>query len=111
MTFSIASGWAIIDRWGASIFVMWAPACFAMSSWPASGMALSAVPTTAHDGIVFHAGGPDLSVSALNVIGLWVAARTAAAFRDVLPASASLNTLGLTYRSASPAGAPGTARG
>jgi hypothetical protein len=41
-------------------------------------MAWSAVPITAQDGMVFHAGTPDFWVSAMDVRGRWVAASTPA---------------------------------
>ena len=47
-----------MDRCGALTLVIWACAVWAMASCNASGMAWSAVPTTAHDGMVFHAGTP-----------------------------------------------------
>jgi len=68
----------IMDRWDASTLVIWACAVLAMASCNASGMAWSAVPTTAHDGIVFHAGTPVCWVSALVAIGRWVTASTRA---------------------------------
>ena len=45
-----------------------------MASSSAGGMAWSAVPITAHDGIVFQAGTPDFWVSAMELSGRWVAA-------------------------------------
>src|SRR5258708_26404151 len=67
-----------MDRWDASTLVIWACAVLAMASCNASGMAWSAVPTTADDGIVFHAGTPVCWVSALVAIGRWVTASTRA---------------------------------
>src|SRR5690349_1724437 len=47
-----------------------------MASCNASGMAWSAVPTTAQDGMVFQAGTPDGWVRAIVASGAWSAART-----------------------------------
>src|SRR6185437_5301911 len=76
MTLATVFGSAIIERWGALISVVRAPACFAIASWSVAGIAWSSVPITAHDGIVFQAGAVDFSVSALVASGLWVAAST-----------------------------------
>src|SRR6266849_3378548 len=65
-----------MERCGASTSVIRAPAVLAMASCNARGMAWSAVPTTAHDGIVSHAGTPVCWVSAIVAIGSWVAAST-----------------------------------
>ena len=67
-----------MERCGASTLVTWACAVWAMASCKAGGMAWSAVPTTAHDGIVFHAGTPLFWVSAIVAIGSWVTASTCA---------------------------------
>ena len=74
MTLVTALGSAIIERWGASILVIWAPALWAIESWSASGMTWSAVPTTSQDGMVAQAGGPEGSVRALVASGRCVAA-------------------------------------
>ena len=55
---------------------MWACACSAMASSSAGGMAWSAVPITAQDGMVCQAGTPEGWVSASEVRGRWVAAST-----------------------------------
>ena len=57
---------------------MRACARWAMNSCNAGGMAWSAVPTTAQDGIVFQAGTPLCWVSAIVASGPCVAARTCA---------------------------------
>jgi hypothetical protein len=49
--------------------VMWALARLAMNVSPAGGMTRSAVPITAHDGMVFQAGAPDGSLSVLAASG------------------------------------------
>jgi TrwC relaxase len=69
MTLVTTPGLEIIDRCGASTVVMWAWARLAMASWSAGGMAWSAVPTTAQDGMVFQAGLPDCCVSAIVASG------------------------------------------
>src|SRR6266545_2186870 len=71
------------------------------------GMTLSSVPIRYQDGIVFQAGTPAGSARALNAIGRCVAARTAACLAVRSFAKHAGNRLGLMYRSASPAGAPG----
>jgi hypothetical protein len=78
MTWATVSGSAIMDRCPAFTSVMWAPARLAMKVSSAGGMTRSAVPITAHDGMVFQAGTPDGSLNALAVSGRWVAAMTAA---------------------------------
>src|SRR5713101_8006900 len=67
-----------MDRCDASTLVIWACAVLAMASCNASGMAWSAVPATAHDGMVCHAGTPVCWVSAIVAIGSWVAASACA---------------------------------
>ena len=57
----------IRDRCPALTSVMWAPARLAMNVCSAGGMTRSPVPITAHDGMVFQAGGPDGSENALAV--------------------------------------------
>ena len=66
------------DRCPAPTSVMRAPARLAMNVSSAGGMTRSPDPTTAHDGMVFQAGGPDGPVNALAVSGRWVAAMSAA---------------------------------
>ena len=58
--------------------VMWALARWAMDCSKAGGITMSAVPITAHDGMVFQAGVPEGSDSVLAASGRWVAAMTAA---------------------------------
>src|ERR1700723_3037020 len=78
ITFVTVPGWEIMDRCDASTLVLRACALFSMASCSPSGIAWSAVPTKAHDGIVFHAGTPLFSVSALVAMGRWVTASTRA---------------------------------
>src|SRR6202035_4718007 len=58
MTLVTTPGLLIMDTCGAFTVVMWAWARWAMNNSSAGGMAWSAVPTTAQDGIVFQAGTP-----------------------------------------------------
>src|SRR6202451_2831275 len=76
MTRVTTPGSEIIDRCGACTSVMWACARLAMASCNAGGMAWSAVPTTAQDGMVFQAGTPDGWVRAMVASGCLGAART-----------------------------------
>src|SRR5258705_13489715 len=78
MTRVTTPGLEIRDRCPALTLVMWALARLAMNSSKAGGMALSAVPIPAHDGLVFQAGVPEGSPSELAGSGRWVAAMTAA---------------------------------
>src|SRR5258708_806601 len=78
-----------------------------MNSWIDDGIALSIVPTRSQLGIVFHAGGPDGAVKALNTAGPCVASRTAPSFAGRSLANPFRKTLGFTYSSASPGAAPG----
>jgi hypothetical protein len=78
MTRVTTPGLEIRDRWPALTSVMWAPARWAMDCSKAGGMTLSAVPITAHDGMVFQAGVPEGSPSVLAASGRWVAAMIAA---------------------------------
>src|SRR4029079_600049 len=80
ITFVTASGREIMERCPALTSVMWAWARFAMNSWIDDGIALSIVPTRSQLGIVFHAGGPEGAVKALNTAGPCVASRTAPSF-------------------------------
>jgi hypothetical protein len=66
MTLVTTPGSEIMDRCGAFTSVMWACAFSAMASCSAGGMAWSAVPTTAQDGMVCQAGTPDGSVRAVR---------------------------------------------
>src|SRR4051812_31301384 len=59
------------------VLTMWASARRAMDACSTGGITRSAVPTSAQDGIVRHAGAPDGAVTALSVAGRWVAARIA----------------------------------
>ena len=72
MTLVTTPGSETIDKCGAFASVVWACALSAMASCSAGGMAWSAVPTTAHDGMVCQAGTPDGSVRALVAMGSWV---------------------------------------
>src|SRR5690242_8517509 len=76
MTLVTTPGSEIMDRCGACTSVMRACAFSAMASCSAGGMAWSAVPTTAQDGMVFQAGTPVGWVRAMVAIGAWVAAWT-----------------------------------
>src|ERR1700729_1248964 len=78
ITFVTVPGLEIMDRCDASTLVIWACAVLAMASCNASGMAWSTVPTTAQDGMVFHAGTPVCWVSAIVDSGSWVTASTLA---------------------------------
>src|SRR5262249_14033177 len=66
------------DRCPALTSVIWAPARWAMNVSSAGGMTWSAVPVTAHDGMVFQARGRCGWVAARAAGGRWVAAMTAA---------------------------------
>src|SRR5258708_40095073 len=96
-----------MDRCGASTLVIRACALWAMASCNASGMAWSAVPTTADDGIVFHAGTPVCWVSALVAIGRWVTASTRASVAGRPLAMQLGDTLCLMYAAPTPVWAPG----
>src|SRR5215471_21213373 len=65
MTFVTVLAREIMDRCPALTSVMWASARWAMKVSSAGGMTWSAVPTTAQDGVVLQAGGPDGSVAAM----------------------------------------------
>src|SRR5260221_11685461 len=78
MTLVTVSAREIRDRWPALTSVMRAPARWAMDCSKAGGMTLSAVPMTAHDGVVFQAGVADGSPSVLAPSGRRVAAMIAA---------------------------------
>src|SRR6476659_1438761 len=56
ITSATACGWEIITTCDASTSVTWAPLRAAIALAPVGPIALSAVPTTAQDGSVFHAG-------------------------------------------------------
>src|SRR5882724_2598467 len=76
MTLVTTRGSEIMARCGAFNSVMRACAFSAMASCNAGGIAWSAVPTTAQDGMVFQAGTPDGWVRAIVASGAWSAART-----------------------------------
>jgi len=59
-------------------------------------MVLSWVATSAHDGIVFHAGGPDVSVKAAAASGRWAAASSAVSSAGRSAAKISRNGSALT---------------
>src|SRR5262249_61078620 len=82
ITFVTSPGFVISDRWPALTLVMCAPARLDISSCSASGITRSCVPMSDHEGIVFHAGGPDGSVNCAADAGRCVAARTAASSRS-----------------------------
>src|SRR5579862_2846889 len=86
---------------------MWAPACWAIASWLAGGITLSAVPMMAQDGIVFQAGTPDTSVSAVVESGRCVAASAAPSLAGSPLVKQPGNTSCFTYASTTPVGAPG----
>src|SRR5271166_3881505 len=91
-------GLEIMDRCGApGAMVMWACACRAMARSSAGGMAWSAVPITAQEGIVCQAGTPDFWVSAMVESGRWVAARICASLVGKPLARQDGNTLCLMY--------------
>src|SRR5260221_13212540 len=79
MTLVTVSAREIRDRWPALTSVMRAPARWAMDCSKAGGMTLSAVPMTAHDGMVFQAGVPDGSPGVLAASGRWGAGMDPAA--------------------------------
>src|SRR5713226_5850158 len=107
MTLVPTPGSEIMDKCGAFTSVMWAPAFSAMASCRAGGMAWSAVPTTAQDGMVCQAGTPDGSVRALVAIGSWVTASTSASWAGRPLAMHDGNALWMIYASPTPEGAPG----
>src|SRR5258708_15670146 len=65
MTLATTPGSVIMDRWGALISVMLAPAFWAMASCSAGGSTLSAVPTIFPERVVFPACGADRLVDVL----------------------------------------------
>src|SRR5262249_42564901 len=82
ITFVTSPGCVMSDRWPALSLVMCAPARLDISSCSAGGITRSCVPMSDHEGIVFHAGGPDGSVNCAADAGRCVAARTAASSRS-----------------------------
>src|SRR6266436_8771004 len=102
MTRVTVSAREIRDRWPALTSVMRAPARWAMDCSKAGGMTLSAVPITAHDGMVFQAGVPEGSDSVLAASGRWVAAMTAAWLAGRPLAKQPATRLGLMQVSTSP---------
>src|ERR1700727_2940150 len=79
----------------------------AMASCSAGGVAWSAVPTTAQDGMACQAGTPDGSVRALVAIGSCVTASTCASLAGRPSAMHDGNALWVMYASPTPEGAPG----
>jgi hypothetical protein len=73
----------------------WARA--AMKTCSAGGRTLSWVPINAKDRMVFHAGGPEGSCSALAASGSWVGARIASCWTLRSAPKSWRYTLGLTY--------------
>ena len=67
--------------WPASTVSMWALAFSAMARCSAGVMTRSAVPISAHAGIISHAGGPETKATWATEAGRWVAKRTAASRR------------------------------
>src|SRR5690349_10706790 len=107
MTLVTTPGSETVDRCGACTSVMRAGAFSAMASCSAGGMAWSAVPTTAQDGMVFQAGTPAGWVRAMVAIGAWVAVWTWASAAGRPLAMQDGKTLCLMQASPTPAGAPG----
>src|SRR5690242_16368798 len=107
MTLVTTPGSEIMARCGAFNSVMRACAFSAMASCNAGGMAWSAVPTTAQDGMVFQAGAPDGWVRAIVASGAWSAARTRASRAGSPLAMHAGNALWVMKASPVPAGAPG----
>ena len=95
MTSSTVLGWEIMDKCPAFTSVMRALARLAMNISSAGGMTWSAVPTTAHDGMVSQAGVPEGSVRVLAASGRWMAAMTAAWLAGSPEAKQSGTRLGL----------------
>src|SRR5260221_9063728 len=97
----------IRDRWPALTSVMRAPARWAMDCSKAGGMTLSAVPMTAHDGMVFQAGVPDGSPSVLAASGRCVAAMIAAVGAGRPPAEKPGTKARFVLGFTAPGGPPG----
>src|SRR6202047_3732346 len=76
-----------------------APALWAIERMTSVPAALSPTATTAHDGMVFQAGGPEASLNALAATGRCVAAITADCFSGTSEAKASWNFAGSTMNS------------
>jgi hypothetical protein len=57
----------------------------------AAGIALSSVPSRYHEGIDFHAGGPDGALSAAALHERWVAAMTRVVLGSTSPAKTAGN--------------------
>jgi len=96
MTLATTPGLEIMDRCGALISVIWAPARLAMNSCSAGVTMWSLRPITSQDGMVLQAGAPDWSVNVLLARGRWVAASTAPSRAGRPLAKQPGNTLGLT---------------
>ena len=97
ITFVTTPGSEAMERCGAFTSVMWACAFSAMASCSVGGMAWSAAPTTAHDGIVYQAGTPDGSARALVAMGSWVTASTCASVASRPSAMHGGNALWVMY--------------
>src|SRR6266536_1960311 len=94
-----ACGWETMITCEPSTSTMSAPARWAMERTTSLPAALSPVATTAQDGSVFQAGGPDASVKAEAATGRWVAAITAVCSAGRSAANASRNRVGLMANS------------
>src|SRR5687767_15133853 len=81
MVLTTALGRVISERWPALTVSMWALAFSAMARCSVGVMTRSAVPISAHAGIVAHAGGPETKATWAAEAGRWVAKRTAASRR------------------------------
>src|SRR5512133_1424211 len=77
ITFVTASGRLMSERWPALTVSIVAFARLDMNSCRSAGTTWSSVPISDHDGIVFHAGGPDFSLAWLENAGRCVAATSA----------------------------------
>ena len=76
ISFVKTSGCETMEAWEAETTSIVAVARSAMKRCVAGGIALSSAPTRYHEGIDFHAGGPDGALSAAALHGRWVAAMT-----------------------------------
>src|SRR5260370_34345512 len=94
MTLATTPGSVIMDRWGALISVMLAPAFWAMASCSAGGRTLSAVATMSQEGVGFRAGAPDGSASPLDRRGRWVAGSAGPSAGGAAVAERTRHTLG-----------------
>src|SRR5262249_10889895 len=94
ITSATASGCEIITTCDESTSVIVAPARSAIDRVTSVPAALSAVPTTAHDGSFFQAAGPFGSENASSAMGRWLAAISAVASAGRSAAKASRNPEG-----------------